>query len=318
MKIVVLDGFCLNSGDLSWDALKDLGDTTIYDRTPKDKVIERAYGADIILTNKVDINKDIIDALPNLKHIAVMATGYNVVDGVYARQKGIGVSNVPSYSTESVVQTVFSLLFEVIVGAGYHNQTVKQGQWSASPDFCYYRKGLSEISHKTIGIIGYGRIGKRVGDIARAFGMKVLAYNGKEERGHKSNAEFAALDTLFADSDVISLNCPLASANKGMINTRSISLMKKSAIIINTARGQLINEQDLADALNTGRIRGAGVDVLSSEPPKPDNPLLGAKNIVITPHIAWATTEARGRLMEILVSNVAAFIRGEKQNIVNN
>jgi glycerate dehydrogenase len=245
-----------------------------------------------------------------------MATGYNVIDCAYAKLKNISVSNVPSYSTESVVQAVFSLLLEVVIGTGYHNDTVKRGQWTSSRDFCYYRPGMSQICGKTLGIVGYGRIGKRVEQVARAFGMNVLVYNGKKEDIGKSSY-FVALETLLADSDIISLNCPLTADNKGMINAGTISLMKPGAIIINTARGPLINERDLADALNKGRIRGAGLDVLSVEPPPADNPLLKAKNTVITPHIAWATVEARSRLMDILVSNVAAFIRGEEQNIVN-
>ncbi len=317
MKIVVLDGYCLNHGDLSWDAFRKLGKVTIYDRTPKDKVVERAFDADIILINKAVIDKNLIDALPSLKHIAVMATGYNVVDCDYARKKGIDVSNVPSYGTESVVQTVFSLILELYIGSGEHNASVKSGQWSACKDFCYYKRTLNEIAGKTLGIIGYGRIGKRVAQVALAFGAKVIAYNVDEQGKVSEGEHFVALDTLLRQADIISLNCPLTAENKGMINARTISLAKKDAIIINTARGPLICEQDLADALNSGRIRGAGLDVLSQEPPAPDNPLLTARNTIITPHIAWATQEARIRLMDILAANVAGAIKGEKLNIVN-
>ncbi len=317
MKIVVLDGYCLNPGDLSWDALKALGEVIIYDRTDKDKVIERAFSADIILTNKTVIDKSVIDALPSLKHIAVMATGYNVVDCAYAREKEIDVSNVPTYGTESVVQTVFSLILELSIGTGAHSFSTKGGEWPISKDFCYYKQSLVEIAGKTLGIVGYGRIGKRVAEVAKAFGMAVLAYN-IDEKGQVSKGDFfVSLDTLLRESDIVSLNCPLTDDNRGMINADAISKMKQGAIIINTARGPLIVEQDLADALNSGRLGGAGLDVLSKEPPEATNPLLSSKNTVITPHIAWATFEARSRLMEILVSNVALAIEGKKQNIVN-
>jgi len=247
----------------------------------------------------------------------VMATGYNVVDCDYARSKGIDVSNVPTYGTESVVQAVFSLILELYIGTGEHNASVKSGKWSCCKDFCYYKRGLNEIAGKTLGIIGYGRIGKRVAQVGLAFGAKVIAYNVDEQGKVSKGEHFVALDTLLGNADIISLNCPLTAQNKGMINKHTLALMKKDAIIINTARGPLICEQDLADALNAGRIRGAGLDVLVQEPPEASNPLLTARNAIITPHIAWATQEARARLMEILVANIAGAISGEKQNIVN-
>lgn len=318
MKIVVLDGYCLNHGDLSWDRINSLADLTVYDRTGKKDLVERAKDADIVLINKIDFNKELIDNLPKLKYIGVMATGYNVVDCDYARKKGIDVSNIPSYGTESVVQAVYSLLFEVATAPGYHNLTVKRGDWVNSNDFCYYRDRMVEISGKTMGIVGYGRIGQRVAEVARAFNMNVIVYNIDYDGKESSGGIFVSFPDLLKNSDVISLNCPLTASNKGMINKEAISLMKENAIIINTARGPLINEQDLADALNSERIFGAGLDVLSEEPPSSDNPLLYAKNIVITPHTAWATKEARSRLMDILYSNIEAFINGKKQNIVNN
>ncbi|MGI6133966.1 MAG: D-2-hydroxyacid dehydrogenase [Christensenellales bacterium] len=317
VKIVVLDGFCLNPGDLSWGALGGITDNVIiYDRTPKELVVERAKGADIIILNKVVIDKETIDSLPKLKYIGVLATGYNVVDCDYAAKKGIVVTNIPAYSTESVAQHIFGLLIEVASGIGEHNLSVKSGDWERCPDFCYFNKRLIELHGKTMGIIGMGRIGQRVKDIALAFGMKVIAYN-KSRTGKGEGFEYVTLEHLYRNSDVISLNCPLTKDNQGMINASAISLMKESAIIINASRGGLINERDLANALNSGRIAGAGLDVLSVEPPTSDNPLLKAKNTVITPHIAWATKEARSRLMEIAVANIKAYLDGKPVNVVN-
>lgn len=317
VKIVVLDGYCLNPGDLSWGGLGGITDSVIiYDRTPQDLVIERAKNADIIILNKVCIDKEIIDNLPKLKYIGVLATGYNVVNCDYAKKKGIIVTNIPAYSTESVAQHIFGLLIEVVSGIGYHNETVKKGDWEKCPDFCYYRNRMVELSGKTMGIIGFGRIGQRVKDIALAFGMKVLA-NNKDKTGEGEGYKFVSLEELFNNSDVISLNCPLTKENEGIINAKTISLMKESAIILNAGRGGLINEKDLASALNSERIFGAGVDVLSVEPPTANNPLLKAKNIVITPHIAWATKEARTRLMDIMVANIKAYLEGKPINVVN-
>lgn len=317
VKIVVLDGYCLNPGDLSWGGFGGITDNVIiYDRTPREQVIERAKCADIIIINKVSIDKEIIDNLPKLKYIGVLATGYNVVNCEYAKKKGIVVTNIPAYSTESVAQHVFGLLIEVASGIGYHNDTVKNGDWENCSDFCYYRNKMVELSGKTMGIIGFGQIGQRVKDIALAFGMKIIV-NNKDKIGQGEGYKFVNLEELFQNSDVISLNCPLTKENEGLINANTISLMKQNAIIINAARGGLINESDLASALNSGKIFGAGLDVLSTEPPSSNNPLLKAKNIVITPHIAWATKEARTRLMDTAVANIKAYLQGKPINVVN-
>ncbi|MFW5780828.1 MAG: D-2-hydroxyacid dehydrogenase [Bacillota bacterium] len=317
VKIVVLDGFCLNPGDLSWGLFGGITDNVIiYERTSKEQVVERAKNADIIIVNKVVIDKEDMNNLPKLKYIGVLATGYNVVNCDYAKKKGIVVTNIPAYSTESVVQTVFGLMIEVATGVGYHHNTVMNGDWVRCEDFCYYRNKMMELSGKTMGIVGFGRIGQRVKDVANAFGMKVIA-NNKDKVGQGEDYKYVGLEELFKKSDVISLNCPLTKENEGMINARTIGLMKKDAIIINAARGGLINEGDLAKALNSERIRGAGVDVLSTEPPSANNPLLKAKNIVITPHIGWATKEARERLMKIAVDNVKAYLEGKPINVVN-
>jgi glycerate dehydrogenase len=288
----------------------------IYERTSKEQVVPRAKNADIIMVNKVVIDKEEIDNLPKLKYIGVLATGYNVVNCDYAKKKGIIVTNIPAYSTESVVQTVFGLLIEVATGIGYHHDTVMRGDWERCADFCYYRNRMVELSGKTMGIIGFGRIGQRVKDVALALGMKVLA-NNRDQRGKGEGYEMVSLEELLRKSDVVSLNCPLTKETEGIINADTISLMKENAILINTARGGLINENDLAKALNSERIFGAGVDVLSIEPPSPTNPLLKAKNIVITPHISWATKESRQRLMDIAVENIKAYLAGKLINVVN-
>lgn len=317
VKIVVLDGYCLNPGDLSWGGFGGITDNVIiYDRTSQDQIKERAKNADIIIVNKTLIDKTIIDSLPKLRYIGVLATGYNVVNCEYAKKKGIIVTNIPAYSTESVVQHVFGLLIEVAIGVGYHNNTVQAGDWVNSVDFCYYREKMLELNGKTMGIIGFGRIGQRIKDVAVAFGMKVLA-NNKDKTGEGEGYKYVELEELLKESDVISLNCPLTKDNEGMINKKTIALMKENAILINASRGGLINESDLANALNSGRIYGAGVDVLSTEPPARSNPLLKAKNIVITPHTAWATKEARTRLMDIAVGNVKAFLESKPINVVN-
>lgn len=316
MKIVILDGYTLNPGDLSWDEIRKLGECTVYDRTPPEKILERASKAAAIFTNKVVIGRDIIKQLPDLKFIGVLATGYNVVDLQAAAEAGILVANIPAYSTASVAQMVFSHILNIAQNVSKHAKSVKDGDWTNSIDFTYHLTPQTELAGKTLGIIGFGQIGQAVARVGLAFGMKILFQNRSKK---ETNADFRQvdLDTLLAESDFISLNCPLTDENAGFINKSTIGKMKKSAILINTGRGALINEKDLADALNSGRIAGAGLDVLSTEPPKAENPLLAAKNCYITPHIAWATKEARQRLMQIAAQNLKAFINGTPQNIVN-
>ncbi len=316
MKIVILDGYTLNPGDLSWDEIRKLGECTVYDRTPPEKILERASKAAAIFTNKVVIGRDIIKQLPDLKFIGVLATGYNVVDLQAAAEAGILVANIPAYSTASVAQMVFSHILNIAQNVSKHAKSVKDGDWTNSIDFTYHLTPQTELAGKTLGIIGFGQIGQAVARVGLAFGMKILFQNRSKK---ETNADFRQvdLDTLLVESDFISLNCPLTDENAGFINKSTIGKMKKSAILINTGRGALINEKDLADALNSGRIAGAGLDVLSTEPPKAENPLLTAKNCYITPHIAWATKEARQRLMQIAAQNLKAFINGTPQNIVN-
>lgn len=322
MKIVVLDGYILNPGDLTWESLEVLGDTTVYDRTSYnpnniDLIIERSKDADVILTNKTPITRKVLDSIPNLKYIGVLATGYNVVDIEAAKEKGITVTNIPTYGTDAVAQMVFALLFELTSHVAEHNKAVKEGQWSTIPDWCFWNKPLMELSGKTIGIIGYGRIGQKVGQIAQAFGMKVLANANRPRRElENENMKYVDLDELYKSSDVISLHCPLTEDTKGMINKDSISKMKDGVIIINTSRGPLIVEEDLAKALDSGKIKGAGLDVVNTEPIELDNPLLKQDNCIITPHIAWAPIEARSRLMGIAVDNLRAFIDNKPINMV--
>lgn len=316
MKIVILDGYTLNPGDLSWDEIRKLGECTVYDRTPPEKILERASKAAAIFTNKVVIGRDIIKQLPDLKFIGVLATGYNVVDLQAAAEAGILVANIPAYSTASVAQMVFSHILNIAQNVSKHAKSVKDGDWTNSIDFTYHLTPQTELAGKTLGIIGFGQIGQAVARVGLAFGMKILFQNRSKK---ETNADFRQVDleALLVESDFISLNCPLTDENAGFINKSTIGKMKKSAILINTGRGALINEKDLADALNSGRIAGAGLDVLSTEPPKAENPLLTAKNCYITPHIAWATKEARQRLMQIAAQNLKAFINGTPQNIVN-
>lgn len=316
MKIVILDGHTLNPGDLSWDEIRKLGECTVYDRTPPEKILERASKVAAIFTNKVVIGRDIIKQLPDLKFIGVLATGYNVVDLQAAAEADILVANIPAYSTASVAQMVFSHILNIAQNVSKHAKSVKDGDWTNSIDFTYHLTPQTELAGKTLGIIGFGQIGQAVARVGLAFGMKILFQNRSKK---ETNADFRQVDlyTLLAESDFISLNCPLTDENAGFINKSTIGKMKKSAILINTGRGALINEKDLADALNSGRIAGAGLDVLSTEPPKAENPLLAAKNCYITPHIAWATKEARQRLMQIAAQNLKAFINGTPQNIVN-
>lgn len=318
MKIIVLDGYGMNPGDLSWDSLKSLGDVTVYDRTAPAETIERSAGAEIILTNKTIIDRNIIEKLPDLKYIGVLATGFNVVDTVAAREKGIVVTNIPSYSTDSVAQMVFSLLLAITNNVEHYTADNRAGRWSRNADFCYWDSPLTELAGKTFGIVGFGNIGSKVAGIALAFGMKVLALSSKPADALPAGVSKAeTLDQLLSESDVLSLHCPLTDSTKHMINASTLAKMKPSAILINTGRGSLVDEKALADALNRGTLRGAGVDVLSCEPPTIDNPLLYARNCYTTPHLGWATFEARQRLMDIAVANVANFIEGTPTNVVN-
>jgi len=321
MKIVVLDGYALNPGDLSWRGLEELGDCAVYDRTPKEQVIERAAGAQIVLTNKVLLGREELAQLPELRCIGVLATGYNVVDPQAARERNVAVTNVPAYSTASVAQMVFALLLEMTQQVGPHSALVREGRWTASPDFCFWDRPLVELDGLALGIVGFGAIGRRVAALGRAFGMRVLVHTAHPEKYRITEegreAEFVGLDELFRESDAISLHCPLTEKTKGMVDARRLALMKSSAFLINTGRGPLVDEAALADALNEGRIAGAGLDVLSAEPPPGANLLLSAKNCFITPHIAWATRAARQRLMDTAVANVRAFIEGRPRNVVN-
>jgi len=317
MKIVILDGHAANPGDLSWDEFGKLGELEVFERTRPDETVSRLQGVAVAITNKVVLNREIISALPELRYIGVTATGYNIVDIEAARERGIVVCNVPEYSTQDVAQAVFALLLELTLHTGHHAATVREGKWSRSADFCYWDYPLISLAGRTLGIIGYGRIGQAVARIALAFGMKVLiTRRSPPAKGDGDGVRFVGLDELLRESDVISLHCPLTPENKGFVNTQFLSKMRPSAFLINTARGELVNEAALADALNNGRIAGAGLDVLSAEPPPSDNPLLTAKNCVITPHIAWATKAARTRLLQISAENVRAWLNGRPQNDV--
>lgn len=315
MEIVVLDGYCLNPGDLSWAELHQLGNVTIYDRTPANKTIERAKNAEIVLTNKTILNAENMSQLPKLRYIGVLATGYNVVDLQYTKQHNIVVTNIPAYGTASVAQMVFALLLNITNSVDYHSQLVHNGEWCQCNDFCFWERNQIELSGKTMGLVGLGNTGMATAQIALAFGMKVLAVTSKTTLPNGIVA--VDLSTLLQQSDVISLHCPLCDNTKHIINRATINLMKHSAIVINTGRGPLVDEQALAEALNTNRIMAAAVDVLSTEPPQANNPLLLAKNCYITPHIAWATIEARQRLMQIAINNVNAFINGLPINVVS-
>lgn len=316
MNIVVLDGFTLNPGDLNWEQLRSLGPCAVYDRTLPAELLGRAADADILLTNKTELTAGTLQSLPKLKYIGVLATGTNVVDLAAARARGIPVTNVPAYSTKSVAQLTFALLLELAQHAGHHAQTVREGRWTRSTDFCYWDFPLIELDGLTLGIVGFGRIGRAVGELGSAFGMKVLACT-RTAGSAPPFASFVELETLFRKSDVVSLHCPLTPQTANLVNARRLSLMKPTAFLLNTSRGPLVDEPALADALNSGRIAGAALDVLSKEPPRADNPLLTARNCLITPHLAWATRAARSRLMTIAVENVRAFLQGEAQNVVN-
>ncbi|MDE6668543.1 MAG: D-2-hydroxyacid dehydrogenase [Muribaculaceae bacterium] len=316
MKIVVLDGYGMNPGDMSWKPLEELGDVTVYDRTPADKVLERSVGAEALLTNKTVLSGEILRKLPKLKYVGVLATGYNVVDIEAARELGIVVTNIPAYSTDSVAQMVFAHLLAIVVRVEYYATENRAGRWSKSADFCYWDMPLNELAGKTFGIIGLGNIGRSVARIARAFGMKVKAFTSKHPDELPEGIAKADLDELFTTSDVVSLHCPLTEGTYHLVNAERLAQMKKSAILINTGRGPLVDEAALASALNNGDIYAAGVDVLSTEPPAADNPLLTARNCFITPHLGWATKEARERLLHIAVDNLRSFIQGNVRNNV--
>ncbi len=316
-NIVVLDGYTLSPGDLSWDEIAALGEFTVYDRTPPGFVLDRTVGASIALTNKTVLDRAAIGALPDLRYIGVMATGYNVVDLDAARERGIPVTNVPEYSTRSVAELTFALILELTRRVGLHSESVRSGDWERSADFCYWNAPLVEIDGMTMGIVGYGRIGKAVAAIARAFGMRVLVHSPSATPGERDGIMFTGLDDLFRESDIVSLHCPLNAASAGMVNTESLALMKPGAFLINTGRGPLVNEADLAQALNEGRIAGAALDVLPEEPPRKGSPLIGAKNCIITPHIAWAARAPRERLMRAVAANIRAFLEGTPVNVVN-
>ncbi|MDD5350216.1 MAG: D-2-hydroxyacid dehydrogenase [Chthoniobacteraceae bacterium] len=315
MKIVVLDGYTLNPGDLDWSALKALGACTIHDRTPAGEVLERGADAEILLTNKTPLTAETFARLPALRYVGVLATGYNVVDAGAARAHGVAVTNVPAYGTPSVAQHVFALLLELTNSVGLHTASARAGEWSGSTDFCYWKEPLVELEGLTLGLVGFGRIGARVAEIGRAFGMKILA----TARTPKTvpGVTFTDLETLLRSSDAVSLHCPLTPETNQLLNRERIGWLKPSAFLINTGRGPLIAEADLAEALNAGRIAGAGLDVLSTEPPRADNPLLSARHCVMTPHVAWATRAARQRLMQTVVENVRAFLAGTPRNVVN-
>lgn len=317
MKIVVLDGFTLNPGDLSWKSFESLGECNIYDYSAPEEIIPRAKDADIVLTNKALLTKEVIDALPGLKYIGVLATGYNVVDIETATQRNIPVTNVPAYSAESVAQTAFSHMLNLTHHVGHHDNTVKDGKWSNSRDFSYWDFPLVEINDLILGIVGLGQIGQTVARIGQAFGMHVMAYDVNPPDPLPVGVELFSFEVLLEYSDIVTLHCPLTADNIKMINADSLSKMKQNAYLINTSRGGLIDEQALADALNHNQIAGAGLDVLSDEPPQSENPLINAKNCYITPHIAWASFAARQRLMDIAVDNVAMFLDGDPQNVVN-
>ena len=320
MKIVVLDGYTENPGDLSWTELEKLGQLTVYDRTAYEEsplIAQRIGDAEVIVTNKTPISQQTLEQCPNLKLIAVLATGYNVIDCAAARMKGIPVVNVPTYGTASVSQYSIALLLEICHHIGHHDQSVHAGNWANNADWCYWDYPLIELEGKTMGIIGFGRIGQAEGRIARALGMRVLAYDLYPSDSGRAIGEYVDLDTLYRQSDVISLHCNLTPENTRMINKDSIAKMKDGVILINNARGQLIDEQDVADALNSGKLAAAGLDVVYTEPIREDNPLLKAKNCIITPHISWAPKESRQRIMDVTAENIRAFLAGHPQNVVN-
>lgn len=319
MKIVVLDGYALNPGDLSWDSLRALGELTVYDRSPLNnptEVTRRIGEAEIVFTNKTPVGMDVLKACAKLAYIGVLATGYNVVDVVSAKERGVTVTNIPAYGTSSVGQFAIAMLLEICHHVAHHSDAVHQGRWTSNPDWCFWDYPLIELDGKTMGVIGFGRIGQATGRIAKALGMRLLAYDEYPSESGKQLAEYVTLDELFRQSNVIALHCPLFPATQGIINKDTIARMKDGVILLNNSRGPLIVEQDLADALNSGKIYAAGLDVVSSEPISNDNPLLCAKNCIITPHISWAPRESRQRLLEIAVENLRQFFAGNPVNVV--
>jgi glycerate dehydrogenase len=317
MKIVILDGYTENPGDLKWDGLAALGELTVYDRTPIEKTVERIGDAEAVIVNKAPISRETILACARLQYIGVLATGYNIVDTAAAKERGITVANIPSYGTAAVGQFAIALLLEICHHAGHHDKAVHEGRWEKNPDWCFWDFPLIELAGKTMGIIGFGRIGQTTGAIAKAMGMKVIAQDDVETEAGRAIAEYVSRDRVFAESDVISLHCPLFPSTQGLVNSQSIAKMKDGVIIINNSRGPLIVEEDLAAALNSGKVYAAGLDVVSVEPIRADNPLLKAKNCIITPHISWALKESRQRLMDIAVENLRAYIAGNAINVVN-
>lgn len=314
MRIVILDGYALNPGDLSWSELEGLGDCTVHDRMPPDEVLARAHGADALLTNKTVLNAATLESLPQLRYVGVLATGVNVVDIAAAHRLGIAVTNVPGYSTPSAAQATLALLLELTNHVGHHNRAVHEGRWASSPDFCFYDRPLVELAGRTMGLVGFGAIAQAVAKLAHALGMTILVHTRTERP--TPGIQFVDLDTLFAESDVVSLHCPLTPETQGLVNADRLARMKPTAFLLNTARGPLIDEPALARALNAGQIAGAALDVLSTEPPSPDNPLLTAQNCILTPHIAWATLAARQRLMDTVTANFRAFLTGRPVNVV--
>ena len=317
MKIVVLDGYTENPGDLSWGGFEAIGETVVYDRTPGDQIVERIGEAEIVILNKTPITRATLEACPGIKYIGVLATGYNVVDTDAARERGIPVCNIPSYGTASVGQFAIALLLEICHHIGAHSDSVHNGDWERSADWCYWNHPLIELDGKTMGIIGFGRIGQATGRIAKALGMKVIAYDAHPNDAGRALAGYVELDTLLATSDVIALHCPLFPETQGIIDRAAIAKMKDGVIILNNSRGPLIVEQDLADALDSGKVAAAGLDVVSTEPIRGDNPLLKAKNCIITPHMSWGAKESRQRIMDCTVENVRAYLAGKPQNVVN-
>lgn len=318
MKIVILDGYAMNPGDLSWSEMEKLGQLKLYDRTPRESIIDRISDAEIVLTNKVILSREILEKTPSVKYIGVMATGYNVVDTAAARELGIIVTNVPAYSTESVAQLVLAFMLELCHHVGEHNRAVQEGAWTSSKDFTFWNYPLIELAQKTLGLIGYGAIGQAVARLAAAFGMNVKIFSRTVRKELETDKiKFANFDEVLGQSDFISLHCPLTDETRGLINKDSISKMLPGAYLINTSRGLVIVEQDLADALNSGKLAGAALDVVTVEPIPADNPLLGAKNCIITPHFGWAPFEARTRMMKILISNIKAYRGGKPVNVVN-
>ena len=317
MKIVILDGYTENPGDLSWEGFEELGELTVYDRTAREEVIERIGDAEAVILNKTPLDRSVFEACPQIKYVGVLATGYNVVDVKAARERGIPVCNIPTYGTTAVAQMTFALLLEIFHHIAEHSDAVKRGEWSNNSDWCFWKYPLMELADKTMGIIGFGRIGQAVGKLAKAFGMHVLAFDANQNESGREIGEYVNLDELLGRSDVISLHCPLFPETEGIINETNIAKMKDGVIIINTSRGPLIKEADLARALRAKKVYAAACDVVSTEPILPDNPLLGCYNSIITPHIAWAPKESRQRLMDIAVSNLKAYIDGKWINVVN-